>query len=144
MQILTNNLIRIACLPILFGLLAGCSSDTTEPGKIIVSGRVTNAGEPLHVEGRDVGIGVVRIAFYQIKDGKQRAAESAYASADVEGRFQLGDGIDSGEYRISIEQWDPYPNVDRLKGKFNAKNSPIVHTFNENEQLELDISEIKD
>jgi hypothetical protein len=117
----------------------GCSRNATEDGTVRVRGRVTNAGQPLEVEGTDVGLGSVAVGFYPMYDGEE-LVELTSAQANAEGHFELIDGIPPGTYRITVRQWDPYPQVDRLKGKFDEKRSKIVRQLTGEEDLVIDVS----
>jgi hypothetical protein len=102
---------------------------------------VTNAGQPLVVQGADIGLGMVAVGFYPMHDESQELVELTSAKADANGYFELIDGIPPGTYRITVRQWDPYPNVDRLQGKFDEKRSPIIRQFTgEESELAIDVS----
>lgn len=140
------NRIRTVLVLIAGGLVClatgGCGSGGGET--VQAKGRVTDAGKPLEVQGRDVGIGVVRIEFYRIgEDGKQ-ATEPETAVADEDGYFDLpgrdGHGIPPGKYRIAVRQWDPLPDVDRLGGRFDAQHSPIIREVTGREDIVIDVS----
>ncbi len=105
----------------------------------MVMGRVTSGGAPLHVEGRDIGLGMVTIGFFpMVEDGP--LVEATSAQADAEGNFELIDGLEPGKYLISVRQWDPYPQTDRLKGRFDERNSKIIRDFSGNEaELVIDV-----
>jgi len=130
-------LIAIALVPVWAGCESKSSSDV-----VFLKGKVTNAGQPLEVKSRATGTGMVRIAFHPIKDGKAAAVEVDATSANEAGDFHFRDGIPPGEYRVVIEQWDPYPQVDKLNGKFSLDRSPIVKTVSHDvDYVEIDISD---
>src|SRR5215475_9803405 len=111
---LMRNLLLAAAL-LLF--TTACSPANTDQS-VEVTGRVTRAGQPLHVNGREIGTGMVQIGFWAIAaDGKQ-STQPWEAVVAADGRFRLhgrdGHGIPPGKYRISIRQWDPYPGTDKL------------------------------
>ena len=125
-------------------LSVGCGQQYERPGTVKVSGTVTDGGTPLHVEGRDVKIGWVTISFSQIPPEDQvdrQLVVSAAAQVDAEGNFELIDGIEPGEYLITIQQWDPYPQRDRLKGKFDEKNSKVIRNITEDTVMDIDVSQ---
>ncbi|MDZ7617757.1 MAG: hypothetical protein U1E05_12180 [Patescibacteria group bacterium] len=37
-------------------------------------------------------------------------------------------------------QWDPFPDFDRLEGRFSAERSPLVREITENMQIDIDVS----
>ena len=49
-------------------------------------------------------------------------------------------GLPPGKYRIAVRQWDPYPDTDKLGGKFDAQNSPIVREITGEEDIVIDLS----
>ena len=56
----------------------------------------------------------------------------------MKGRF--GNGIPPGKYRIAVRQWDPYPDRDRLEGKFSEKETPIVRDVDGKTPIDIDLS----
>ena len=139
MQILKSC--HYACIVILLLFVAGCS-----PGEraVQVQGRVTNAGQPLQVAGREIGLGMVQLQFFRTDEHGRAEGDSEGAVADSEGRFQVhgrnGKGIPPGKYRIAIRQWDPYPQVDKLDGRFSADKSTIVREINGNQEILIDVA----
>lgn len=73
---------------------------------------------------------MVLVRFYRIGDDGQQSTDPEEAAVDAEGNLEVpgaaGSGIPPGKYRIVVRQWDPYPQVDRLNGKFDEKNSQII------------------
>lgn len=120
--------------------LVGCGEEG--PQRLQLRGRVTDAGEPLHVEGRDVGLGMVVVEFYPVDAEDNPTAEPIEtAHVSESGEFNLVDGIPPGRYQIAVRQWDPYPNVDRLEGRFSRERSEIVRDLtSEDDVLEIDVS----
>jgi hypothetical protein len=62
------------------------------------------------------------------------------ATVNLEGNFEITQGIEPGEYLITVRQWEPYPQKDLLKGKFSAKKSKILRTIDGETALDIDIS----
>jgi hypothetical protein len=127
---------------LLCAVTAGCSGgDPT----VSVRGKVTEAGRPLQVQGRDLGLGAVLVQFYRIGDDGQQSADPEEAEVDAEGNFRVpgrtGRGILPGKYRIAVRQWDPYPRVDRLQGRFDEKISPIIREITGEEEIIIDVSQ---
>ncbi len=121
---------------------AGCGDDGEQT--VAVRGTLTNAGRPLEVEGRDLGLGMVLVQFYQITDDSQQSTDPEEASVDAEGNFEVpgrtGNGLPPGKYRIVVRQWDPYPQVDKLGGRFDEKNSQIIREITGEEEISIDVS----
>jgi hypothetical protein len=107
-------------------------------------GRVTHAGRPLLVKDRDLGLGTVVVQFYRIGEDGRQSADPEEAEVDADGNFEVpgrtGHGIRPGRYRIAVRQWDPYPQVDRLKARLDEKNSPIIREITGEEDLVIDVS----
>ena len=135
-------MVRHICWLALVVLLAGgCSARTHKEGTVKVHGEVTDAGQPLHVERRDVGVGRVNIGFYRIYDDGQPLVEVTSADAAEDGSFEVIDGIEPGKYLIAVRQWDPFPSLDQLGGRFDEENSTIVRVLEGDEQeLIIDLS----
>ncbi len=75
-------------------------------------------------------------------DGQGKKSYSAEVGED--GSFTVatdeGQRIPAGKYRVVVEQWEPYPDVDRLQGKFNQQNSRVTREIVESTQeLEVDL-----
>ncbi len=108
-------------------LMAGCAP---QGEKVVrVKGRITQAGQPLEVQGRDLGLGSVQVLFYRIGDDGKQDTNGEGGPVDENGYFTVlgrdGRGIPAGKYRIAVRQWDPYP-TDKLQGRFDEQNSPII------------------
>ncbi|NQT17597.1 MAG: hypothetical protein HQ582_32885 [Planctomycetes bacterium] len=121
---------------------AGCGGGDDEP-VVRASGRITAGGRPLHVEGRESGAGAVEIKFLRIESEGEEAAQAAITQADADGHFEVpgadGNGIPPGKYRIAIRQWDPYPQIDKLGGKFDEENTPITRQITGEEEILIDV-----
>ena len=124
--------------------LAGCSKPDYElPNTVEVSGRLTNDGEFLTVEGRENGTGMIVVGFHPIVDGKPIEQVSS-ASVNEQGTFDVVDGLELGEYLITVRQWQPYNSNDLLKGKFGPRNSPIRRTITGDTELNLDLANLQE
>jgi hypothetical protein len=51
-----------------------------------------------------------------------------------------GNGLPAGKYRIVVRQWDPFPDFDRLGGRFDEQNSPIIREITEDTEINIDVS----
>src|SRR5688500_1036849 len=109
-------------------LVAGCSGP--RDGAVPVRGTVTDAGQPLAVKGRDAGLGYVELHFYRMNDDGTVESSPEDAAVDEAGSFTVrgrdGNGLPPGKYKITVRQLDPAPDNDKLKGRFDRKNSRIV------------------
>ena len=103
-----------------------------------VKGKVTNAGQLLQISKHMVGW--VEITFIQHLEGQQTKVPETYsARADASGAFTVT-GRFPGKYRIAVRQWDPYSQVDKLKGAFDDKRTKIVREVTGKEEIHLDLS----
>jgi hypothetical protein len=125
----------------LWGLTVGCGGEEGPP-RLAISGKLTNAGQPLEVAGRDIGLGRVVVEFYPLDASGEPSLEPLEtATVAANGEFNLVDGIPPGKYRIAVHQWDPYPQTDRLESRFDRESSPIVRDLtSETDSLEIDVS----
>jgi hypothetical protein len=122
-------------------LLLGCGSKPKyeQPNTVKLSGSLTDGGEILTVEGRENGTGMILVGFHRIVDGKP-IEQSTSASVNEEGKFEVFDGIEPGEYLITVRQWQPYDSDDLLKGRFSPRNSKIRCTIEGDTELALDLA----
>ena len=146
----TVRLARLRCtvhrlrwlLPAAVLLFAGCGGGGDKV--VRVTGTVSNAGQPLEVRGRDVGIGMVQVEFQRLGDNGQPIGGPETVQADAAGAFVVpgpkGQGIPPGKYRIAVRQWDPFPQVDKLAGRFDPEHTPIVREIAAAGEVEIDLS----
>jgi hypothetical protein len=119
---------------------AGCQRTPVTSGARI-RGAVTSGGRALEVAGRDIGLGMVQVGFWPVYEDGQELVAAAMAQADEQGNFQLVDPLPAGKYLITVRQWDPYPNVDKLQGKFDERNSKIVRQIDSDLELIIDVAQ---
>lgn len=111
-------------------LLIGCGGS----GEVEVSGKLTKGGEPLQVSEN----GDVQITFAQI-DGGTQTGHQFLASPDDSGQYSVN--VAPGEYKVAVVQLDPYPDNDKLEGKFNQENTPIKKTIDGGETWDIELDE---
>ncbi len=99
-----------------------------------VQGTLTDGGEALQVSDQ----GDIQIHFIQEENG-QLTGQTYMTSVDSTGHFQAE--VPEGSYRVAIQQLDPYPNVDKLKGKFDQKKTPIKQSIKSGDNLDIDLSQ---
>lgn len=135
---------RLKKAPILLMLAAavvGCGKP--KENVVRVKGRLTDNGQPLVVQRPEIGLGVVKLEFWPANADPN--AEPFSANADKEGNYTVsglnGNGIAPGKYRIAVYQWDPYPNIDRLKSRFSLQKTPIIRdiTGEPGQEVTIDI-----
>jgi hypothetical protein len=86
---------------------------------------------------------MVQVIFLPLEEGN-RLGDPEQAEVNPDGTFHIrgrdGDGIRPGRYRVSVQQLDPYPNVDRLKNQFGDTNSPIVVDVTAGQNIDIDLA----
>ena len=121
--------------------LSGCAKEGFKVSDAVaLSGTLTDEGTPLFVEGIENATGMIVLEFHPIIDGEPDRTASASAEADLDGNFEIPQGIEPGEYIITVRQWEPYPENDLLKGKFRLGRSKIVRTIEGDTTLDIDVS----
>jgi len=69
-------------------LATGCGGRGGE-GLIQVKGKLTNAGQPLKVQGQEVGLGLIQLEFYRLSESGQPSTDPASARLDEQGNFTI-------------------------------------------------------
>ena len=134
-----RSLVLSITLAVLATILGCSESKYGLPNTVKLKGKLTDNGEPLFVEGLENATGMIRLGFHPVVEGKP-IEEVTSTTVDLEGNFEVVDGIEPGEYMITVGQYEPYPQNDLLKGKFGAKKSPIRKTIDGDTELDIDIS----
>jgi hypothetical protein len=97
---------------------------------------VTSGGQPLTVGPK----GVLEVALIPEADREKGEYTPLVAQVNYQdGTFFVEGGAPAGKYRISVQQIEPYPMNDKLKGKFFMAKSPIVREVT-GEPIEIDVS----
>lgn len=91
----------------------------------------------MQVAGRDIGVGMVQLEFVPAEGNP--ATETYGAVVDAEGKFDMPGGMPPGKYKVAVRQWDPYPQTDKLGGKFSATATPIVRDVTGDQPIEIDL-----
>jgi hypothetical protein len=50
-----------------------------------------------------------------------------------------GKGIPPGMYKITVEQFDPFPTTGKLGGQFNERNSKIEREVTGSDHFDIDL-----
>lgn len=131
--------VAILACSLALGCSGGSGGDT-----VIVRGKLTSAGQPLKVRGQDAGLGLIQLEFYPIAENGQQSTDPEPARLEADGSFTVpgrgGQGIAPGKYRIAVRQWDPFPDFDKLGGKFDAERSPVVRRITGQDEVLIDVS----
>ncbi len=130
--------VRLVLLIAICGSFIGCQKETYElPNAVKIAGTLSNDGEILEVAGRMNGTGRIVIGFHPIVDGKP-IEETTQAWVGEEGTFEISQGIEPGEYLLTVYQLQD--EKDLLKGKFGVRKSKIIRTIDVDTFLDIDIS----
>lgn len=140
---------KLSLLTLLCGagllLISGCGGGSSDAHP--VTGKVHNGADLLKVANAEIGVGKVEVIFYRVNDaGKADESDPMSAIADpATGEFSpggpAGDGLPAGTYKVAVRQWDPYPSVDQLKGKFDAAHTPIELVVDGTKTIDIDLSQ---
>ena len=126
-----NRHIRTASWLIVYAALgalaSGCGS-----GKVKVTGKVTNAGQPLATHTGHVQVMLVP----DVAPGTPSTNIPAIVNPD--GSFAIDD-VPPGKYKVAVEQQDT-PMSDGLGGLFNDQNTKIVRDIDGKAPLNIDVS----
>ena len=132
--------LRLILFLVLLWSCIGCNSQGYQMANAVkLTGSLSDGGEILDVEGRENGTGMIVIGFHPVVDGKP-IEETTTAVVDQEGKFEIPQGIEPGDYLITVRQWQPYPENDLLKGKFGPRKSKIRRTIGADTELVIDIA----
>ncbi|MBI2806809.1 MAG: hypothetical protein HYX68_17660 [Planctomycetes bacterium] len=116
-------------------VLTGCGGVP----KSVVTGRITNKGEPIPVKPM---VGKLKVWF--ILQDVPPPVDPKYANVKDDGSFDVtdsGNGIVAGKYKICIQWYDNFPQgPDKLKERFSEKNSKIFRKIPDDGVLNIDVS----
>lgn len=130
--------VRLVLLIAICVSFVGCKKEGYQlPNAVEIAGTLSKDGEILEVEGRMNGTGRIVIGFHPMIDGKP-IEETTQAWVDEDGTFKISQGIEPGEYLVTVYQLQD--EVDLLKGKFGARKSKIIRTIDADTFLEIDIA----
>lgn len=132
-----------SCVTLLLLLaLIGCKEAAFGlPDAFALKGTLTDGGTPLTVEGMENGTGMITLGFHPVINGRTEG-EVTSARVDADGNFEIPQGIEPGEYVITVRQWQPYPQNDLLKGRFSPKNSKLKRVIDSDTELNIDLSDL--
>jgi hypothetical protein len=117
---------------------SGCDKPVTVPNAVPVQGELLQAGQPLQVTGREIGTGMVQLTFVAVTPAADSQPFSA--TVDEQGKFDLPGGMPPGKYRVVVRQWEPYPQTDKLGGRYDEENTPLVVDVDGKTLLKIDLT----
>ena len=125
-----TSLRMLMCSLLLLSLAVGCEKKEPE-----IKGTLTQNGQPLTVSDK----GDIQIQFVQESGGGLTGKVFMGTLDKSTGQYVAQ--IPPGDYRVVVQQLDPYPNVDKLKGKFTQAKTPIKKTVVGGETVDIELSE---
>ena len=145
MRDVIHTVLRISLLGLIC-LALGCGTPAVKDGSQPVKGKLLNNGTPLTVQYKASGAGWVELRFYPV-DAAGNIGELHYQAGVMDdGSFNVpgpsNNGLPPGKYRIVVRQWDPYPEIDKLGGKYDETHSPLTRDFSGASALELDLAKL--
>ncbi len=103
---------------------AGCGP--SGPPRVTVKGKLVKGGAPLPVPRADIGLGWVQMELIPADGNSSKQHEMTRTKED--GTFEFigeGDGIATGDYRLSVIHFEQGPPNDKLKGAFSPEKTQI-------------------
>lgn len=120
-------------LALLCAAFAGCGKSVR---KVALHGKITNNGQPLITSNK----GFVQIMFHPVQEGGEQTSTPVPAIVDSQkGTFEV-DEIPVGKYKVAVQQMDPAPVTDKLKGAFAYGRSNIVREVTDDGEMNIDLA----
>jgi hypothetical protein len=105
----------------------------------VVKGKVSDAGKPLEVKPM-----VGKLQVFLMQQEVAGPVDKHQAVIKPDGSFEVkgaGAGIPAGKYKVCVIWQDDFPTgPDKLDGKFNEQNSPIVRKVPDDGDIVIDVS----
>jgi hypothetical protein len=128
--------VRFCTTALLLGVVFALALTGCKPKLLTVNGTVLNDGQPLPV-GPTGSILVTLVP--DVAPGAEYTTYPGYPD-NATGKFTLTE-IPPGKYKVAVEQNDPLPGTDKLKGKYSPKNTTIVReVVDEKTPLTIDLA----
>lgn len=120
----------LICSVVLLSLAVGCEKRDPE-----IRGTLTQNGQPLSVSDQ----GDIQLQFFQETGGTMTGKVFMGNLDKATGKYVAQ--LPPGDYRVVVQQLDPYPKVDKLKGMFTQTKTPIKKTVVGGETVDIELSE---
>jgi hypothetical protein len=102
---------------------------------VTVTGSVVRNGQPLPLSKN----GYVQVTVQPDVD-PDKAFTPRIAECDkATGKFEIRD-LPAGKYKVGIQQFDPDPTTDKLKGAFYVDTSKIIRDLDGKTPLDIDLA----
>jgi hypothetical protein len=120
------------------GLLAGlvvCCGCGEKTNLVTVTGSVLRNGKPLPLSKN----GYVQVTLQPDVD-PDKAFSPRLAECDkATGKFEIRD-LPAGKYKVGVQQLDPDPTTDKLKGAFYVDTGKIIRDLDGKTPLDIDLA----
>jgi hypothetical protein len=131
MSLLCRNA-AVAWLLMAVVVCVGCGKKNNN---ITVTGSVLRNGQPLPVSKN----GYVQVTIQPDSDPGKAFTPRLAECDKATGKFEIQD-IPPGKYKVGIQQFDPDPTTDKLKGAFFVDTSKIVRDLDGKTPLDIDLA----
>ena len=121
-----------AWLLVVVAICVGCGK---KDSNITVTGSVVRDGKPLSVSKN----GYVQVTIQPDVDPGKAFTPRLAECDKVTGKFEIPD-VPAGKYKVGIQQFDPDPTTDKLKGAFYVETSKIVRDLDGKTPLDIDLA----
>lgn len=110
-------------------LSLGCNQQR----KVTVTGSVVQGGKAIACSAT----GYVQVTL--MPDVGSQEYTTRQARCENDGSFKIVE-VPPGKYKIGVEQWDPNPQIDKLKGAFRVGDSKVIRDIDGKTPLAIDLA----
>jgi hypothetical protein len=123
-----------AAVWLLVGLVIFCGCGK-KSNLVTVTGSVLRNGQPIPLSKN----GYIQVTLQpDIDPGKAFTPRIAECDKTT-GKFEIRD-IPAGKYKVGVQQFDPDPTSDKLKGAFHVDNGKIIREIDGKTPLDIDLA----
>lgn len=115
--------------------VAVCVGCGKKNNNITVTGSVVRNGQPLSLSKN----GYVQVTVQPDVDPNKAFTPRIAECDKTNGKFEIRD-IPAGKYKVGIQQFDPDPTTDKLKGAFYVDTGKIVRDLDGKTPLYIDLA----
>lgn len=121
---------------VVFGLFTALifSSGCKQQSKVTVTGSVARGGQPIACSAN----GYVQVTLMP-DVGASEQYTTRQTRCETDGTFKITE-VPPGKYKIGIEQFDPNPQIDKLKGEFRVGDSKVIRDIDGKAPLNIDLA----
>ena len=125
---------KAALVGLLLGIVlfsGGCKGKRT----VTVTGSVVREGKPIPVSAT----GYLQVTLVPDAGPDVQFTPKIAECDKATGAFQILE-VPPGKYKIGVEQYDPTPQADKLKGAFRANDGKILREIDGKSPLTIDLA----